>query len=137
MSWVMGWVFLASVLIVAATGALVIPRRSRRRQGQQEQHSGFPWFWAVFPPAVLGLVSTLGMILGLTQSTIYTSFEDPVGLSMPYPVTGGFPVEEFLSTEQFRQVFGPLPYAVHIWFFPVLGVVFTIASVVAVRKGRM
>ncbi|MCJ7859170.1 hypothetical protein [Corynebacterium kalidii] len=53
----------------------------------------------MFPLAVLGLVSTLGMILGLTTSTIYMSSEDPVGLSMPYPVTVGFPGLQFLSTE--------------------------------------
>lgn len=131
LSWVMGWVFLASVLIVAVTGAIVLPRRPRG------QHSGFPWFWVAFPLATLGLVSTLGMILGEFTSTIYTSHDDPVGLAMPYPATGGFPGVQFLSTEQFQQMFGPLPYAVYIWFFPVLGVVCTIASVVAARKGRM
>lgn len=131
MTWAMGWVFIASVLIVAVTGAIVIPRRSRGR------HRGFPWFWVVFPLAVLGLVSTLGMIIGEFTSTIYTYHDDPVGLSMPYPLTGGFPGVQFLSTEQFQQMFGLLPYAVYIWFFPVLGVICTIASVVAWRKGRI
>ncbi|AHW63656.1 Putative membrane protein [Corynebacterium glyciniphilum AJ 3170] len=127
----MSWVFLVSVLVVAVIAAIVIPRRPRG------QHSGFPWFWVAFPLAVLGLVSTLGMILGGSALTIYGAHDDPVGLSMPYPATSGFPGVQFLSTEQFQQMFGPLPYAVYIWFFPVLGIVFTIASVVAWRKGRM
>lgn len=127
----MSWVFLVSVLVVAVIAAIVIPRPPRG------QHSGFPWFWVAFPLAVLGLVSTLGMILGGSALTIYGAHDDPVGLSKPYPATSGFPGVQFLSTEQFQQMFGPLPYAVYIWFFPVLGIVFTIASVVAWRKGRM
>jgi hypothetical protein len=131
----MTWLLIFAGLVVLLVGGAVLPRRAEYRGGTDSP--GFPWFWVTFPVAVLGLVSTLGMILGEYTSTIYTSRDDLVGLSMPYPVTGEIPGLEFLSTQQFRQMFGPLPYAVYVWFFPVLGVVFTIASVVAVRKGRM
>ena len=130
MSWAMGLIFLGSVLVVAVTGAIVIPRRPQGRR------RGFPWFWVTFPLAVLGLVSTLGIVLAFT-STIYMPHDDPVGLSMPFHGALGTPGREFLSNEQFRQVFGPLPYAFYLWFFPVLGVFCAVASVIAWRRGRV
>ncbi|MEJ6547927.1 hypothetical protein PQI66_00020 [Corynebacterium sp. USCH3] len=127
----MSWAFLVSVLAVAVTGAAVLPRRRRR-----ESH-GFPWFWVVFPAAVFGVMSTLGMILARLGTKIYPTYDDSVGLSMPYPAAGGFPGLEFLPDGQFQRLFGPLPYEVYVWFFPVTGIACTVASVIAWRKGRI
>ncbi|WP_420098471.1 hypothetical protein [Corynebacterium sp.] len=124
----MSWVFLVSVLVVAVAGAVVLSRR------RQQQAPGFPWFWVLLPVAMFALVSAVGVLISRFAG-VDTPDSDKVGLSMPYPEFNQ--AVQFLSTEQFQQMFGPLPYAVYIWFFPVLGIVSTVASVVAWRKGRM
>lgn len=124
----MSWALVAAVLLVAVVGVVVLRRRRPQRS------AGFPWFWVTFPVAVLALVSVLGSFLS-RYAGVDIPEEDIVGLSQPYPDFNE--TVQFLSNEQFQQMFGPLPYAVYIWFFPVLGVICTIASVVAWRKGRM
>ncbi|MGJ0184225.1 hypothetical protein [Corynebacterium glyciniphilum] len=124
----MSWALVAAVLLVAVVGVVVLRRRRPQRS------AGFPWFWVTFPVAVLALVSALGSFLS-RYAGVDIPEDDIVGLSQPYPDFNE--TVQFLSNEQFQQMFGPLPYAVYIWFFPVLGIVFTVASVVAVRKGRM
>lgn len=125
---VMSWVFLASALMVAVVGVVVLRRRRPQRS------AGFPWLWVTFPVAVLSLVSALGSLLS-RYAGVDIPEDDIVGLSQPYPDFNE--TVQFLSNEQFQQMFGPLPYTVYLWFFPVLGIAFTVASVVAWRKGRM
>ncbi|WP_312976563.1 hypothetical protein [Corynebacterium sp.] len=124
----MSWAFVAAVLLVAVVGVVVLRRRRPQRS------AGFPWFWVTFPVAMLALVSALGSFLS-RYAGVDIPEDDIVGLSQPYPDFNE--TVQFLSNEQFQQMLGPLPYAVYIWFFPVLGIVFTVASVAAVRKGRM
>lgn len=87
--------------------------------------------------AVFGVVSTIGMVLDAQFSTIYNSHEDPIGLSMPYPDGHGFPGLQFLSNEQFSELFGPLPVDIYSAFFPLLAVVGVVTAVIAWRKGRV
>lgn len=124
----MSWVFLVSVLVVAVAGAVVLPRR------RQQQSPGFPWFWVLLPVAMLALVSAVGVLISRFAG-VDTPDNDKVGLSMPYPEFNQS--VQFLSNEQFLRLGGPIDPVVYIWFFPVLGIICTIASVVAWKKGRM
>ncbi|MGP9724545.1 hypothetical protein ACT3SZ_11085 [Corynebacterium sp. AOP40-9SA-29] len=130
----MSWVFLGSILVVAMTGAVILPRRARQKD---QRNLAFPWFWVCYPVAVFGIVSTIGMVLDAQFSTIYNSHEDPIGLAMPYPDGHGFPGLQFLSSEQYRQLFGPLPVEIYLAFFPLLAVVGVVSAVIAWRKGRV
>ncbi|MGV0868589.1 hypothetical protein [Corynebacterium kalidii] len=124
----MNWVFVAAVVLIVVTGVTVLRRR------RPQPASGFPWFWVTFPVGVLGLVCTLGAHLSRFAGVDFPE-HDIVGLSAPYP--GYNEVIQFLSNEQFLKLRGPLDPAVYLWFFPVLAIVATAASVVAWRKGRV
>ena len=124
----MSWVFFAAVLVVFGTGAVVL----RRRRSQPSR--GFPWFWVTFPVAVLALVCTAGAFLS-RYFGVNIPKDDIVGLSQPYPKFNQS--VQFLSSEQFRVLTGPVDAAFYLWFFPVILVAFTVGSVIAWRRGRV
>ncbi|MGN0096085.1 MAG: hypothetical protein ACI38U_08475 [Corynebacterium sp.] len=124
----MTWTLLASALLTVLVGAVVLPRRAGH------ERVGFPWFWVTFPVSVFAWVCTIGVFLS-RYAHVMTSETDRVGLSLPYPEFGQ--TVQFLSNEQSRQMYGPIEPTAYLFFFPVLGVVCTLVSVIAWRKGRM
>lgn len=128
----MTWLLIFAVLVVLLVGGAVLPRRADYRG--ESGAMGFPWFWVAFPMAVLTLVSTVGVFLS-RYAGVDIPEADTVGLSQPYPNFNE--AVPFLSGEQFRAMAGPVDATVYLWFFPVLAVALTVASVVAWRKGRL
>jgi amino acid transporter len=124
-------VFLIAVGVTVVAGAALL-RVARRPDPDRPPR--FPWFWVAFPVTVLASVSAVGGLLAWFAGTREVQ-NPPVPWALTYPERLPFGIQ-FLSGEQFRQLRGPLPPEVYVWFWPVAAVLGIVVCVVCWRTGR-
>ncbi|WP_414123096.1 amino acid permease [Corynebacterium nuruki] len=127
-------VFLIAVVVTAVAGVVLLRTARRPASRPADRTPRFPWFWVSFPLTVLALVSAVGALLARFAGTEEVRTPPvPWALTYPDPPRSGL---DFLSGEQLRQLQGPLPPEVYVWFWPVAALVGLGWSVWAWRTGR-
>lgn len=120
----MAWVFAFAVLIVVLVGAAVLPRRAGQPRG------GFPWFWIVFPAAVLLVAGSISMWLPGVGAV--------GGWTMYMPLADRSDGMQFLTNEQFNSAYLRMRlYSAALWVLHIAAVFTTGLSVWAWRRGRV